>query len=87
MLDQELVLRGERKRPDLADGASWTHSERPFGAFERRIRLPQGVDPDTITASLDEGVLSLIVPKPERLMPKAIQIGAAKQPELEATAS
>ena len=84
VLDQELVLRGERKRPEPTEGITWAHAERPFGAFERRIRLPQGIDPDAVTASLDEGVLSLIVPKPERLQPKPIQIGTAnEQRELE----
>lgn len=31
----------------------------------RRIRLLQGVDADAVTTSMDNGVLSLIVPKPE----------------------
>jgi HSP20 family protein len=81
-LDRELVLRGERGRPELGEGVAWAHAERPFGAFERRIRLPQGIDPDTITANLDDGVLSLIIPKPERLQPKPIQIGTTQKREI-----
>jgi HSP20 family protein len=87
ILDRELVVRGERRRPDLGDGIAWAHAERPFGAFERRIRLPEGVDPDAITANLDDGVLSLIVPKPERLQPKPIQIGTTHKREIEAGAA
>lgn len=84
VLDQELVLRGERMRPQAGEGAEWAHSERPFGRFERRIRLPQGVDADAITADLTDGVLSLIVPKPERLPPRTIAIGGGRaQRELE----
>jgi HSP20 family protein len=84
VLDRELVLRGERRRPEVQDDVTWAHAERPFGAFERRIRLPEGVDPDAISASMDDGVLSLIVPKPERLTPKAIKIGSGtEQRELE----
>ena len=83
VLDQELVLRGERTRPEPDGATSQVHAERPFGAFERRIRLPKGVDPDGITASLEDGVLSLIVPKPERMTPKAIAIGGSEQRELE----
>jgi HSP20 family molecular chaperone IbpA len=41
--------------------------------------VPKGVDPDGITASMDHGVLSLIVRKPERLQPKAIAIGSAME--------
>jgi HSP20 family protein len=83
LLDRELVLRGERKRPELGEDVAWFHSERPFGAFERRIRLPDGVDADAITANMDAGVLSLIVQKPEKLMPKSIRIGGGEQRRLE----
>ena len=77
--DDYLVVRGERRRPELADGASWVHAERAFGAFERVIKVPAGVDPDNVTASLENGVLSLIVPKPERLKRRSIAIEAGKE--------
>src|SRR5215207_11395890 len=60
LLDGHLVVRGERKRPDVAEGTGFTHRERAFGQFERRIKVPDGIDPDAITASMDNGVLSLI---------------------------
>ena len=85
VLDRELVLRGERKRPETAENGTWMLAERPFGAFERRLQLPDGVDPDAITANMEAGVLSLIVPKPERLTPKSIRIGKGEQRELEAS--
>lgn len=88
LLDGYLVVRGERRRPELPEAVNVAHRERAFGQFERRIKVPDGVDPDAITASLDNGVLSLIVPKPERLKPKAIAIGGdAGQRRLETTAS
>ena len=64
-------------------GGTWVHAERPFGAFERRIQLPEDVDADAITARMDAGVLSLIVPYPERLTPKSIRIGSGERGELE----
>jgi len=81
LVDGFLTVRGERKRPELAEGTSWLHAERAFGAFERRIAVPGGVDADAITASMDNGVLSLIVPKPERLKPKTIAIAAGAERE------
>jgi HSP20 family protein len=84
LVDGYLVVRGERSRPDVGESANLTHLERAFGTFERRIKVPDGVDADAITASLDNGVLSLIVPKPERLKPRAINIGSARR-ELETT--
>jgi len=82
--DTTLTVRGERHRPDAPEGTGFVHVERPFGAFERRIQVPKHVDPDRITASLDNGVLSLIVPKPEQVKPRTIAIGAgAEQRQLE----
>jgi HSP20 family protein len=84
LVDGYLTVRGERKRPELPEGTSWVHSERAFGSFTRRIALPKGVDADAVMASMDNGVLSLIVPKPERLKPRTIEIASgAERKELE----
>ena len=88
LVDGYLSVRGERKRPEVAEGTRWAHMERGFGRFERRIALPQGVDPDKVTASYDNGVLSLLVPKPDRLVPRQIQIGTGEgQRQLETSAA
>ena len=85
ILEGELLVRGERKRPQLPEGSGWAHSERGFGSFERRIHLPHDVDADAITATMDHGVLSLIVPKPERSKPRRLEISTGgKQPALTA---
>lgn len=73
-----LSVRGERPRPAAAEGATYVRAERPCGAFERRFLLPEGTDPEAIVASVQNGVLSLIVPKPERVKPRAIPIGARR---------
>lgn len=77
--DGQLTVRGERKRPSVEEGTSYAYVQRPFGAFEHRIGLPKGVDPAAITASMKDGVLSLIVPKPERLKPRRIEIGSKEE--------
>jgi HSP20 family protein len=75
VVDDTLIVRSERNSAAAPEGTVFTHTERGFGQFARTVRLPAGVDPDAVTASLENGVLSLIVPKPERLRPKEIQIG------------
>jgi HSP20 family protein len=83
-----LSVRGERKPPQLADGTRLARSERTFGRFERQVQLPDGVDPDAVTATIADGVLSLIVPKPQRMIPKTIAIGAgSEQRQLEGSAA
>jgi HSP20 family protein len=77
--DDVLTVRGERKRAQVGNGTSYAYVQRPFGAFEHRIGLPKGVDRAAITASMKDGVLSLIVPKPERLRPQKISIGSKEE--------
>jgi HSP20 family protein len=71
-----LTVRGERPMPYAGEngGKGWRRIERPFGRFERSIRVPRGLDPDAIEAHLHEGVLTLRIPKPEELKPRRIQI-------------
>ena len=77
LVDGYLVVRGERLRPQAQDG-NLAHRERAFGKFERRVKVPDGVDGDAITATIEHGVLSLLVPKPDRLRPRTIRIQTAQ---------
>lgn len=53
-------------------------SERPFGKFERRFRLPNGVDGTTVEASLRDGVLTIAVPAPVR--PTTVEVKVSLDP-------
>ena len=64
-------LRPPAARPDRTRRPG----ERVTGIGGFFFRTP---DPERITASMDNGVLSLIVPKPERLKPKTIAINAGE---------
>ena len=72
-----LSIRGERPFPyeDRGD-AVIRRIERGFGRFERSLRVPAGLDPDSVQASLSDGVLELRIPKPESLKPHRIPIRA-----------
>lgn len=71
-----LTVRGQRRPPySTEDGDRGVRRiERRFGKFERSLRVPQGLDPDTIDASLVDGVLTLRVPKPAAPEPHRVQI-------------
>jgi HSP20 family protein len=75
-----LTVRGERSHPYATDGGThaWERIERGFGRFERSLQVPRGLDPDAIEASLEAGVLTLRIPKPEQLKPKRVQIAAGR---------
>jgi HSP20 family protein len=53
--------------------------ERPTGAFSRTLTLPDGVDTDQITARLEQGVLTLTMPK-HAAPPVEIEIEPAPGP-------
>jgi HSP20 family protein len=48
--------------------------ERSFGTFTRYFTLPDGADTDKMSASLDKGVLSILVPKLPEVQPKKIAV-------------
>ena len=72
-----LTLSGERKAEHVQRERGFHRVERSFGRFQRQLTLPEGVDPDGVTAAFDRGVLTVRVPKPERVKPRRIAIGAS----------
>jgi HSP20 family protein len=61
--DGMLTIRGEKSEETRDEKADCLLSERRYGAFQRSLRLPAGVDPEKITARLAQGVLSVTLPK------------------------
>jgi HSP20 family protein len=81
--DGTLTVSGERKSEQERKGEGYYRAERAFGAFSRSLTLPQGVDPEAVTASFDRGVLEVSIPKPEQRKPRRIEIGGAAQQTIE----
>lgn len=73
-----LTVRGERPYPYEGREAAVRHVERGFGRFERGLRVPPGLDPNTVAAEMHDGVLTMRIPKPEHLKPHRIQVRAAE---------
>jgi HSP20 family protein len=47
------------------------------GRFNRTLTLPDGLEPDKATATFEDGVLTLRIPKAEQAKPRQIKISAA----------
>ena len=79
VVDDALVIKGERKSEKEEKKKDYYLSERDFGAFERRFNVPEGVDVEKIEATLKKGVLTVRLPKkPETQKPaKTIEVKAA----------
>jgi HSP20 family protein len=89
--DGTLTISGERKAEHEQREKGWYRIERAFGAFNRSLTLPDGVDPDRIAASFSDGVLELRIPKPEERKPRRISIsssnGSGEPAQVEGTAT
>ena len=74
--DDVLTIAGERRAPELPEGATWHRRERAFGRFTRAIRLPFRADPEQVEARFGDGVLRIAVRRPEADRPRRIAIKA-----------
>lgn len=60
-----LIIKGEKSdEREVNEDDRYLH-ERRYGRFERTMMLPDGVDPESVSASYDKGVLTIEVPIPE----------------------
>ncbi|WP_416445399.1 Hsp20/alpha crystallin family protein [Leucobacter sp. HNU] len=73
---QLLAIRAERTQENR-DTSRWLAQERPFGSYVRRFTIGDDVDAQGISASYDNGVLSVMIPIAERAKPRKIQIESA----------
>lgn len=76
----QLTLRAQRTA-DTGEGVRWLTRERGAGSFLRQFTLGDGVDVDRITASYENGVLSVIIPVSERAKPRKIAVESADHRE------
>ncbi|VAH89192.1 unnamed protein product [Triticum turgidum subsp. durum] len=71
-----LQISGERNKEQEEKTDTWHRVERSSGKFLRRFRLPEDAKADQIKATMDNGVLTVTVPKEGAKKPevKSIQI-------------
>jgi len=73
--DHTLVLKGQRPPGGEVSQQVFRRLERPSGVFERRFSLPEEIDADKVHANLNEGVLTVTLPKKQRgLKVRRVQI-------------
>ncbi|TNC19603.1 Hsp20/alpha crystallin family protein [Amycolatopsis alkalitolerans] len=74
VIGNRLAITGELKEQERKGRA---HSRtRRTGKFSYRVLLPRGVDGDKVAATLENGVLTVRVPKTEAAQPRRIEISS-----------
>lgn len=80
-----LTIRGEKKQETSREDETFYRTERSYGSFERSFSLPSHVDPDDVSANLENGVLTVRVPRREEAKAREIRIeGGGERKEIEA---
>jgi HSP20 family protein len=69
-----LTINAEVKPGEPKSGGHWLRRERHHGQYVRSIQLTGTYDAENIEASLNSGVLELVIPKPKKAQPKTISI-------------
>jgi HSP20 family protein len=72
--DGLLTIQGERQFTSESSEQQFHRVERRYGAFRRSITLPAQVQAEQIEATVDNGVLQIMVPKTEEATPRRIQV-------------
>lgn len=67
---KDLVIKGERKLPE----GRYFRQERPSGVFQRIISINTTINADNVTASIKDGILSIVLPKLKSSAPKKVDI-------------
>jgi HSP20 family protein len=74
VVNDQLVIEGERRREHEDDQGPIHRSERSYRSFVRSIALPEGANVDQARAEFNNGVLEISVPIPAAKLARQIPI-------------
>jgi HSP20 family protein len=77
---ETLTIKGETKAEEEIKKKDYLYQERRYGSFSRSVVLPGGLKTDKAEATIEDGVLTLSIPKAEEAKPKAIKVKAKEKP-------
>jgi HSP20 family protein len=74
---QVLTVRAERVE-DVKEDVTWIANERPDLSLLRQFTVSDGIDGEHVSASYDDGVLTVVLPLAERARAHKIQVGSGQ---------
>jgi HSP20 family protein len=88
VLGDTLTISADNSSQRSGEEGGYSYREIRRGAFTRSLTLPGGLNADQATASFENGVLRLSIPKAEEAKPRQIKINAnGSRPTIEGTSS
>lgn len=80
-----LTVRGEKRQETSSEDETFYRTERSYGSFERSFTLPSHFDADNVQAQMENGVLTIRVPRREEAKAREIRIeSGGERKEIEA---
>ncbi len=70
-----LTIQGKREATESGHDGKVLRSERVSGNYRRRLTLPETIDRDGISATYENGVLEVTLPKAAEAQPRKIAVG------------
>jgi HSP20 family protein len=77
VLGDTLTISATSSDEQQRDEEGYSYREIRRGSFSRTLTLPAGLDPDGATASFENGLLRLAIPKAEESKPRQIRIATS----------
>lgn len=74
VIGRSLTIAGERMIPAEEEGATYHRREREAGKFSRIMSLPGDIDSAAVDARMNNGVLTVRIPKAEAAKPRQITV-------------
>jgi HSP20 family protein len=72
-----LTIKGEKKMSTKSEKAKFFRKDEWAGSFQRTLALPTTVDPEKITAELNDGVLTVQLAKRDEVKPRQISVSVS----------
>jgi HSP20 family protein len=72
--DSSMTISGEREEEHTDEHEGYVVRERASGGFARSFTLPQHAKVDEITATMEDGVLKVTIPRPAEEAPHSISV-------------
>lgn len=73
-----LTVKGGRKFKTEETKENYHRKEIFEGSFERTILLPEGVDPESVSATSKDGILEISVPKRPEVLPRKVSVAVQR---------
>lgn len=74
VVDNLVTIKGERRHETEARREGYHRFERQYGTFQRTFEIPGGFKADGVSATFEDGVLRVTLPKREEMKPKQIEV-------------